>query len=53
MLEPMYKCRNSQRIFKKMFMSEIYFVTGMKSVEVSTDLFKERNFLKVLNFKNL
>ena len=31
-------------------MSEIYFVTGMKSVEVSIDLFKERNFLKMLNF---
>jgi hypothetical protein len=29
-------------------MSEIYFVTGIKSVEVSTFLFKQRNFLKGL-----
>jgi hypothetical protein len=53
MLELIYKCGNGQRIFKKIFMSEISFVTVMKSVEISTDLFKERNFLKVLNFKNL
>jgi hypothetical protein len=53
MLEPVCKCGYGQRIFKKKFMSEICFVTVMKSVEVSTDIFKERNFLKVLNFKNL
>jgi hypothetical protein len=53
MLEDVYTCGNLQRIFKKMFMSEICFVTSIKSVEVPTNLFKERNFLKVLNFKNL
>jgi hypothetical protein len=44
MLEPIYiyMCGNGQRIFKKIFMSEIYFVTGMKSVDVSIDLFKEK-----------